>query len=1372
MMMLTKRALIPALLAVAAGAFAADIVWSNAPSSALWTNTANWTEGTMPVAGDTALFNNAGGADDTIDLTGISSAIKYLYFDGASVDSYTIGSGGAGSQTLTLDSAGIGVAAVQMNGTSGADQIIDANLAYTSGGHLNNFSTQTLTVNGDVSQSTGWFTINGADGSTIKLLGNNNSVASGVSVKTGGTVELNSMNSKPVYVAGGTLKLNNAMAFSLLGMGNANTEDRNSILDVSSSGYTQNGDIIYSADTDFANTALIHGGDITMANWKKIDVADNTLISGAELTISNNITTSGVNKHGDGTLRLAGDNSGIASMYLREGTVQVDSDANLNSGVIQMGYADTTGTLEFTGGTGTIDNAIRVGSTTAGTGGGTILANGSGAVTFSANTATHADASGARTLTLGGSNTDDNTFSGAIYNTDSDSEVSLTKADSGTWVLGGANGYTGTTTVEEGTLKLGADNRIHDSSVLVVESGGTFDMNSFNETIGGLSGSGLITNTLDTTAGKNLVVNQDIDTTFSGRIDYNEPGNNKYLGLVKKGTGTLTLTGDNNFNNVAIQGGTVAINSDDALGHNNWSDQIGGNSTDGTLEFVGGNDIAYNNKYSIGNPNATTDTAGGTFKASLTDGAKVVVSGNMDTHKPTVDRTLTLAGISTADNELTDDLNDFTTGGGKLNIVKQDAGKWILSGNSTRTGTTDIQAGRLDVTGSEASAITVQNGATLGGEGSSSANVTIGNGSGAGILAIDGSTAGAFSTTADLDTQNGVSVLVEKAGIGTFKVIDYGTWNDSTDDFSINAGGVQASGRGETFADSGTGITLDMGFASRTWSGGGANPTFWDNGTTLNWTEDDQKFFDGDAVTFGDTGAGTVALQGNVDVAGVTFNNASGNSYALSGNQLATTDGISIDGTGDVTISSVIAGNGGLTKTGNSDGSTLTLNAANTYTGGTTLSAGYTVVGNSQAFGSGDVRFEDLDGDNNLPVITLTDGVNVANALTVANDGWTKKIQVASGGANTAEWSGDISILETAGPADNGWVQFNAGGVGQELKVSGDITGTNIKLGSTGVLNLTGNNSLDGISMINWGSTLRAGSDTALGGALVQMREHSTIQLTDGVTIADGTSVFVENRGALQKVIEIVDMNNGVAESATFNGNIFVDEKTAGDFRVNASDASDTITLGGTIGGTNATGLVATGAGTKILAGSNTYNGTTTVQDGLLVINGDNSAATGDVTVNSGAALGGSGIIGGATTVAGALNPGNSPGTLTFNEDLTLTSTSVTTLEIDSLTLFDILANDGGDTITFEDGASIVFDTTGYTAVYGETFQVLDNWNDIAGTLANLTITGTEDLGSGLSLDTSDLLVDGSVTVIPEPAVITLIVALGGTMIFIKRLVS
>jgi fibronectin-binding autotransporter adhesin len=76
----------------------------------------------------------------------------------------------------------------------------------------------------------------------------------------------------------------------------------------------------------------------------------------------------------------------------------------------------------------------------------------------------------------------------------------------------------------------------------------------------------------------------------------------------------------------------------------------------------------------------------------------------------------------------------------------------------------------------------------------------------------------------------------------------------------------------------------------------------------------------------------------------------------------------------------------------------------------------------------------------------------------------------------------------------------------------------------------------------------------------------------------------------------------------------------------------------------------------QTLVGANTYSGSTSVSAGTLLVNGDQSGATGAVTVAAGASLGGTGIVGGATTIqSGAtLSPGASPGTLSFTQGLTL----------------------------------------------------------------------------------------------------------------------
>ena len=93
-------------------------------------------------------------------------------------------------------------------------------------------------------------------------------------------------------------------------------------------------------------------------------------------------------------------------------------------------------------------------------------------------------------------------------------------------------------------------------------------------------------------------------------------------------------------------------------------------------------------------------------------------------------------------------------------------------------------------------------------------------------------------------------------------------------------------------------------------------------------------------------------------------------------------------------------------------------------------------------------------------------------------------------------------------------------------------------------------------------------------------------------------------------------------------------------------------------GHTGTVSIVKTGTGLWRLTGTNDYKGTTTVNDGLLIVNGRHTG-TGAVTVNAGAALGGKGTIAGAVTIrkGGILQVGDTLVTdkgLTFSGGLKL----------------------------------------------------------------------------------------------------------------------
>ena len=134
-----------------------------------------------------------------------------------------------------------------------------------------------------------------------------------------------------------------------------------------------------------------------------------------------------------------------------------------------------------------------------------------------------------------------------------------------------------------------------------------------------------------------------------------------------------------------------------------------------------------------------------------------------------------------------------------------------------------------------------------------------------------------------------------------------------------------------------------------------------------------------------------------------------------------------------------------------------------------------------------------------------------------------------------------------------------------------------------------------------------------------------------------------------------------------------------------AFNRSDTLTMGGVIHGD--VSVRQFGSGVTELIADNYYLGSTTIDGGVLRIEGDQTDAIGLTSVNAGGTLGGSGIIGGDVTVAngGVLAPGSSPGTLTILGDLTLNSGSILEYELGEAGVVGGLLNDltlvGGDLV-------------------------------------------------------------------------------------------
>ena len=574
------------------------------------------------------------------------------------------------------------------------------------------------------------------------------------------------------------------------------------------------------------------------------------LTSGASLTTGGNNSSSafdgsltgsgGVVKSGTGTLTLSGTSTYSGATNVTGGTLVAGSAGAF--GASRSLSVSSGATTDFNGFSQTFYQL---------TGAGTVALNGGAG------------------LTVGGDNSS-SLFAGALTGSGY-----IVKAGGGTLTLSGSNTYAGSTEITGGTLVAGSAGAFGASRALSVSSGATANFNGFSQTFYKLSRAGTIAlngGALLNTGGDNSSSSFDGSLTGSG-------------GVVKTGSGTLTLSGANTFSGgLTLSSGTVSVSSDTNLGASNGTLTVGSATGSGTLainspgSFLSSRPVVVNAGGFIVDTSASTDAVLGG-----------VISGAGGVTK-TGAGALTLAGVNTF-------AGSTQVLGGKVKAGRSDV--FATSTLVSLSGGTVLDLngfgqniGTLTGTGT----LVLGGGAriTLGGNNSSSlfAGAITGNGgltkSGNGVLTLTGGNSYGGGTSVQGGTLSGNTGSLQGAILNNASVI-----------FDQNSNGTYAgtmSGSGALFKNGSGAVTLTGG---NSYSGG-----------TL--------------VSGGSLIGDTTSLQG------AFVNNA-----ALAFNQ-----------SGDGAFKGAIGGTGTLRKLGTG---TLTLNDPTPMTGLTTIDQGRLVVNAAMA---------------------------------------------------------------------------------------------------------------------------------------------------------------------------------------------------------------------------------------------------------------------------------------------------------------------------------------------------------------------------------------------------------------------------------------
>ncbi|BCX49623.1 hypothetical protein HAHE_35310 [Haloferula helveola] len=475
----------------------------------------------------------------------------------------------------------------------------------------------------------------------------------------------------------------------------------------------------------------------------------------------------------------------------------------------------------------------------------------------------------------------------------------------------------------------------------------------------------------------------------------------------------------------------------------------------------------------------------------------------------------------------------------------------------------------------------------------------------------------------------------------------------------VYTGGAASTNRDLRFFGSANGTITHNGSGALVWTGAfvndstGASSTFTFNGNSSDDNEIQGVIGDGaNPLNVNKNGGGKWIFSGANTYSGTTTVNTGTLQIGNGG----TTGSLNPAGTIDNTGGATLVFDRSDTVSEGVDFGSISGNGNITQNGLGTLVMSYVTHGGSTTVNSGVMRFEN---DTDLGAVD-------SNSFFINNGSTLEFFSDDGGGANRTVTNNKTFTFDSNG---GGTVDFQKGN--HLLQGNGTTFQNFITTGGTTCVVKT-----SGGGFWNLQGTGKPSFTVADG--------PDDVDLQLAVVFGNGNQINKDGNGKLQAIVGIgvnsqVNINAGTLDmggTAQFSGG-----------NLSAAVNNDGILGFSTTADQEISGVVSgigdidkSGSGVLTLTGTNTYTGFTDVTGGTLLVNGDNSGATGAVTVSTGATLGGTGTIGGAISIDdGTLAPGASIGTLTADAAITDTGSGTLLIEVDGNNGDQLVVNDSID---------------------------------------------------------------------------------------------